>query len=291
MSAGKRLDSVLHALGLARSRNQAQQLIRAGAVLVNGVPELRVGKLVSDSSRIEVTQKSLPVSRAGLKLEHAFETFELHHSTEQIAVDIGAATGGFTQVLLGHGFPLVLSVDVGTGQLAAELRANPRVISLESTDARDLTREAITQLVLERNESNPELFLSLPEASVGVVTIDVSFISLRYLLPTLAKQFSAAQIIALFKPQFEVGKDALGKNGVVSAASHIATALKRFETELTSHGGIIIGVSPSPILGLHGNKEFLLWITMQTTDHDGELRQLPSDWMVRAIAGETLIRG
>ena len=290
LSTAKRLDSEIAERGLARSRNQAQQLIRAGFVLVDGLVEQRTGRLVSNLSTIDITNNFLPVSRAGLKLQHAIETFGVRPAPGQIAIDIGAATGGFTQILLEHGISLVVSVDVGTGQLAPELGEDARVISLESTDARTLTQELIRKLVTERTQSQLEVNRFAIETSPSLITIDVSFISLRHLLPTLTKHFQTAQVIALFKPQFEVGRHALGKNGVVRDSKQIEHALAGFQIELTDTGAALLGVTESPITGLHGNKEFLLWITLQTAEHHGELSQLPIDWIPRAIGGETLIR-
>lgn len=290
LSTAKRLDSEIANRGLARSRNQAQQLIRAGVVLVDGVVEQRTGRILPESCKIEITENFLPVSRAGLKLQHALEVFGYKPTLGQVAIDIGAATGGFTQILLENKVELVVSVDVGTGQLAPELREDPRVISQESMDARLLTDALVRELVRQRTAVTPTLRPRTIDSTASLITVDVSFISLKHLLPTLVKEFQTAQLIALFKPQFEVGRHALGKNGVVRDPKHIEGALDGFQAEINALGGSVLGITESPILGLYGNQEFLMWITMQNTDHHRELSQLPIDWKSRAISGQTMIR-
>lgn len=287
MSTGIRLDSQLAKLGLARSRNQAQQLIKAGAVLVDGEVETRVGRPISETNTVQVSSNHLPVSRAGLKLEKAMEAFNFVSLSGQIAIDLGAATGGFTQILLKRGAGLVVSVDVGSNQLAAELRNDPRVISLESTDARSITLESIMHEIKLRVQQGIEPMVLTQSFSPALITIDVSFISLSHLLPMIQAQFSTTPVIALFKPQFEVGRHGLGKNGVVRSEQLIRVALEDFISKVENLGGSLLGAVESPIVGQQGNREFLLWIKMQKPINRGELTDRPADWLEKLLSGQT----
>lgn len=243
---------------------------------VDGRVELRVGRLIADTSDIVVTEKSLPVSRAGIKLEKALDAFGIESLAGVVALDLGAATGGFTQILLRRGADLVVSVDVGTNQLARELRTDPRVISLEATDARTLTGRGVGQMIAERLGR---------VAEVSLITVDLSFISLGYLLPMLHREFLAAPAILLFKPQFEVGRGGLGKNGVVKNGDLVRSAIESFLAKLESLGGSLLGAIESPILGLHGNRELLLWITMQTQSNQAELTAKPAEELGKLLDG------
>lgn len=287
MSTGKRLDSQLAMLGLARSRNQAQQLIRSGVVKVDGVVEFKVGRFVGDANSIFVPENHLPVSRAAIKLQRAFEVFNFDSIGGKVALDIGAATGGFTQILLEERAALVIAVDVGSNQLAPELKSDPRVISLESTDARSLTGERISEEIERRLRAAPELRNRVQSLDVSLVTIDVSFISLGYLLPMLREHFATTPIVALFKPQFEVGRHGLGKNGVVTEPGLVRTAIEDFVAALNSCGGALLDATESPLLGQHGNREFLLWITMQKSKHHRELSEASSNWLEKLVDGES----
>lgn len=235
-----RLDQAMVARGLAPSRARAQALIAAGAVLVGGAPAAKASQAVATDAEIAVTEDPCPwVSRAALKLVHALETFDLSPEGAVVA-DIGASTGGFTEVCLSRGAARVYAVDVGRDQLHASLKGDARVIELSGRNARDLTAEQI------------------PEPLDWVVT-DVSFIALSKALPAaLALARPGATLVALVKPQFEVGKARIGKGGVVkdAAAQDDAVAgVRAFLSEIGWRPGEAID---SPILGGDGNREFLL---------------------------------
>lgn len=230
------------ARNLASSRERARALIRAGSVLVNGFPAGKAGAIVSAQSTIKLKEKDFPyVSRGGLKLEKALQTFPVDLA-DAVCLDIGASTGGFSDCLLRHGARKVYAVDVGYGQLAWKLRQDARVIVIERTNARHISVNEV------------------PER-VDIVTIDVSFISLRLIVPAvLPLMKTPADIIALIKPQFEVGKGQVGKGGVVKddrLHQQVIFSLREFfqSWSLQYKGDI-----PSPILGPKGNKEFLAFV-------------------------------
>ncbi len=238
--AKERLDKILVARGLAESREKAQALILAGEVYVNGERVDKAGTKVPLEAEIEVRGRGLPyVSRGGLKLEKAIKEFGLRVDG-LVCADLGASTGGFTDCLLQHGARRVYAIDVGRGQLHFRLREDPRVVVMEGVNARYLRPD------------------DLPE-KVDLVTIDVSFISLTKVLPA-AKEIlkPGGLIVALIKPQFEVGRGRVGKGGVVRDASlhqEVIEKIKDFAREL---GLEVLGVTESPILGPAGNKEFLI---------------------------------
>ena len=226
--------------GLAKSRQRARALIMAGKVLVNGQPVDKPGVFVSADATLELKGEDIPyVSRGGLKLEAALNNLGLN-VIDKVCMDVGASSGGFTDCLLQHGAERVYAVDVGYGQLAWKLRRDPRVVVIERTNVRHMTADA------------------LPDP-VDLVTIDVSFISLKIVVPAVERFMKPdASILALIKPQFEVGKGQVGKGGVVrEPALHrqviddltdfFATIKLRAET-----------VYPSPLLGPKGNREFFI---------------------------------
>jgi 23S rRNA (cytidine1920-2'-O)/16S rRNA (cytidine1409-2'-O)-methyltransferase len=235
----RRLDQALVERGLVASRERAQALVRAGLVRVGGEPAGRPDQLVGTDQLIELTGSSPFVSRGGEKLAAALDTFRIGVA-ERTALDVGASTGGFTDVLLQRGAARVIAVDVGYGQLAWALRQDPRVIVMERVNIRHLDRLPI---------------------SADLAVIDVSFISLRLVLPRVRDLLSApGDVVALVKPQFEVGKGAVGKGGVVrDAALHeqVLSELSGFATEI---GYEVAGQIASPILGAKGNREFLLYL-------------------------------
>ena len=191
-----RLDKLLLEKNLAPSRQKAQALIGAGQVLVNNKLVDKAGALVEDSCAIEVKESCPYVSRGGYKLEAGLQFFDIKPQ-ELICLDVGASTGGFTDCLLQHGAQKVYSVDVGYGQLAWELRQDPRIVVMERTNARYLTQEDFTELI-------------------DFAVIDAAFISLKLLIPPLLPLFKKSiSILALIKPQFEVGRGKVGKGGVV----------------------------------------------------------------------------
>ena len=240
--AKKRADIQLVERGLAESRERAQALIMAGSVFSGEERIDKPGRTLAIDSPLEVRQRDHPwASRGGVKLAHAIEHFAITLK-DRIALDIGASTGGFTDVLLTHGARRVYAVDVGRGQLDWRLRQDPRVIVLEQTNARHLSQAEV------------------PEP-VQVITCDVSFIGLETVLPaTMARAGGGpVDLIALIKPQFEVGKGNVGKGGVVRDPLLHAAVCDRIETWLARQPGWSVrGVVESPITGPSGNKEFLI---------------------------------
>jgi len=235
----RRLDLALVDRGLAASRERAQTLVRAGLVRVAGATTDKPDQLVGADQAIEVAGTPPYVSRGGEKLAAALDRFAID-PTGHNALDVGSSTGGFTDVLLQRGAARVVAVDVGYGQLAWSLRQDPRVIVLERVNIRHLDR------------------LPIP-ADLGV--IDVSFISLRLVLPRVRDLLSPpGEVVALVKPQFEVGKGAVGKGGVVrdpDQHQRVLSELKQFAGE---SGYSVAGEVESPILGAKGNREFLLYL-------------------------------
>ena len=242
MTGKKRLDTALVERVLAQSRQRAQALIMAGKVLVNQQPADKPGSLVSSEDEITVRGEDMPyVSRGGLKLERALEYFAIDVSG-RVCLDVGASTGGFTDCLLQNGAEKVFSVDVGYGQLAWKLRQNPRVVVIERTNIRHMSADRI------------------PEP-VDLVTIDVSFISLRIVVPAILKFMAdSAGIIALIKPQFEVGKGRVGKGGVVRDPELHREVNERLCDFFLQVGLVSQGIIPSPILGPKGNREFITYL-------------------------------
>lgn len=235
----QRLDLALVSRNLCRSRTEAQDRITHGKVLVNSIVETKPAKEVSDSDIIRVIEYMPFVGRGGVKLQHAIEYFHIDVGGK-IVLDVGSSTGGFTDCLLQNGAQKVFSVDVGTFQMADSLRHDPRVILMEQTDIREAT---------------------LPEKVVGVV-VDVSFISLSKIFPSLQKfVLPGAFIVALIKPQFEVGQANLGKGGIVTNEQSREDAITAVLTSARDNGISIRDVTPSPIVGGDGNKEFLLFGT------------------------------
>ena len=237
----RRLDLVLVERGLAPTRARAQGAIHAGHVRVGGRPAAKPADLVDEADEIELTAPEHPyVSRGALKLRHALDNFGLGPAG-RTCLDIGASTGGFTQILLERGAACVVAVDVGRGQLALEIAGDARVRAIEGMNVKDLTRA----IVPERIE---------------FIVADLSFIGLAKALPAaLALAEPGAHLVALIKPQFEVGPENVGKGGIVrDAALHEKTCdgLSRWlENEMNWR---VLGVVPSPIEGGDGNREFLL---------------------------------
>lgn len=236
-----RLDTRLVAEGLCPSRERAQALILAGVVSVNGQVVSKAGHRVPPDAVIEIHHDPLPyVSRGGLKLRHALAHFALD-VTGLSALDVGASTGGFTDCLLQAGASRVCAVDVGYGQLAWSLRSDPRVVVMERVNARHLT---------------PDMLPFRPDLAV----CDASFISQTLLLPRLVEAVGPGgkPVVTLVKPQFEVGKNEVGKGGVVRDPALHAAAVERCAEAARALGCTILGSVPSPLLGPAGNVEFLL---------------------------------
>jgi 23S rRNA (cytidine1920-2'-O)/16S rRNA (cytidine1409-2'-O)-methyltransferase len=236
-----RADVALVDRGLAESRTRAQALILAGLVFSGERRVAKAGDQVPGDAPLEVRGQDHPwVSRGGLKLDHALDAFDID-VTGAVAIDVGASTGGFTDVLLSRGASLVYAVDVGHGQLAWKLRNDDRVVVLEKTNARHLTADHV------------------PEAA-SMIVCDASFIGLQVVLPAaMALAAPGARLVALIKPQFEVGREQVGKKGVVSDPALHAEVCDRIRDWL---GGLpgwwVIGLTESPITGPEGNKEFLI---------------------------------
>jgi 23S rRNA (cytidine1920-2'-O)/16S rRNA (cytidine1409-2'-O)-methyltransferase len=236
----RRLDLLLVDRGLAPSRQRARALIMAGKILVNSLPAAKAGTLISEDDSIELKGGDIPyVSRGGLKLEGALKEIGLC-VTDCTCLDVGASTGGFTDCLLQNGAARVYAVDVGYGQLAWKLRQDPRVVAIERTNIRRMPFEMI------------------PEA-VDIATIDVSFISLKIVVPAV-RVFLKEEgfILALIKPQFEVGKDKVGKGGVVRDPKLHDRVIEDLSSFFTGTGLRCKNVIPSSILGPKGNREFFI---------------------------------
>jgi 23S rRNA (cytidine1920-2'-O)/16S rRNA (cytidine1409-2'-O)-methyltransferase len=235
-----RLDRLLLERGLAESREKAQAVIFAGQVLVNGLRQDKAGSLVQEDAAIRILGETLRyVSRGGLKLEAALKEFDLDVSGKT-ALDVGASTGGFTDCLLQHGCKKVYAVDVGYGQLAWKLRQDPRIVVIERTNIRQIEPSFI------------------PEKA-DLAVIDVSFISLEKVIPPAMQFLTAnAELIALIKPQFEVGKEQVGKGGIVRNEAARNAVVDRIVAFVREQGFDVMGVMPSPITGQDGNVEFLL---------------------------------
>lgn len=243
--AKNRLDVRMTELGYAESRQKAQAVIMSGLVFVDGKRVDKCGAAVADTAQIEVRGKTLPyVSRGGLKLEKAMQTWPISLDGAT-AMDCGASTGGFTDCMLQNGAKKVYAVDVGYGQLDWKLRSDPRVVCMERTNARYLTKEQI------------------PEP-LDFVSVDVSFISLGLILPALRPLLAeTAQMVCLVKPQFEAGKGKVGKKGVVRDPAVHLEVLEQFLTHAAASGLTVRGLTYSPIRGPEGNIEYLGWLSVQ----------------------------
>jgi 23S rRNA (cytidine1920-2'-O)/16S rRNA (cytidine1409-2'-O)-methyltransferase len=261
----RRLDAELVVRGLARSRGQARELLAAGTVLVDGVVTMKAASPTSGASQIVLSEPPEPwVGRAALKLVHALDTWGAVGSGpgQRAAsapadgqpvrrldprglrcLDVGASTGGFTQALLAHGAASVTALDVGHGQLAPSIAADPRVVDRSGTNIRLVGPEDLG-------------------GRFDLVVADLSFISLGLALqPMRAVTAADGDLIVLVKPQFEVGRHRLGRGGVVRSAALHAEVLRRVHDQATEAGLAVLAGTPSPIRGGEGNREFLLWLT------------------------------
>jgi 23S rRNA (cytidine1920-2'-O)/16S rRNA (cytidine1409-2'-O)-methyltransferase len=244
-----RLDVALVARGLVATRERARALVIAGQVLVNDVPVTKAGAAVADDDTIVLRQPDHPwVSRGGLKLDHALTVFGID-VTGARALDIGASTGGFTDVLLARGAARVVAIDVGSGQLDWKLRTDARVTPLEHVNARYLTPDV------------------LPDDArrFDIVTVDVSFISLRHILPVLPPLVApGGSVVVLVKPQFEAGREEVGAGGIVRDPAVQARVVDEVAAAALRIGLERAGVEPSPITGAEGNREFLMRLVRTT---------------------------
>jgi 23S rRNA (cytidine1920-2'-O)/16S rRNA (cytidine1409-2'-O)-methyltransferase len=236
-----RLDKLLFERGLAESREKAKALILAGTVLVNEQVVDKAGSLVKEDDRVSLKGRLKYVSRGGLKLEHALHEFAVDVK-DAVAMDVGASTGGFTDCLLQNGARKVYAVDVGYGQFDLKLRNDKRVVLLEKTNIRHLERDAVKE-------------------RIDIAVIDVSFISLLKVIPRVREFLNErAEIIALIKPQFEVGRKDVGKGGVVRAEAKRRAAVDTIKGESEKMGLTVDGITESPLKGPKGNVEYLIYL-------------------------------
>lgn len=234
---------MLVARGLFESRAKARAAIEAGGVTADGRPVSKASELLGDDAVLEAVAAHPWVGRGALKLVHALDLWPVAVAG-RIVLDVGASTGGFTEVCLARDAARVYAVDVGRGQLHPRVAADPRVVSLEATDARDLT---------------PALISDPP----GLIVTDVSFIALAKALPAaLALAQAGAHLVALVKPQFEVGREKVGKGGVVTDAAAQAEAVEAVKAFVSDSGWTVRATAASPITGGDGNREYLLWASL-----------------------------
>jgi 23S rRNA (cytidine1920-2'-O)/16S rRNA (cytidine1409-2'-O)-methyltransferase len=248
-----RLDELLVARGLAASRERARALILAGLVTVNGRAAQKAGHPVDPEAEIVLAAPDHPyVSRGGLKLAHALDVFAID-CTGRRALDIGASTGGFTDVLLRRGAASVVALDVGHNQIDWRIRNDPRVHVVERVNARHLSAADLP-----------------PEARVfDLVTVDVSFISLEHILPAVPARLRAgADLVLLVKPQFEAGRAEVGKGGIVTDAAVQARVVTRVADVARGLGFDVRGQTESPVTGTEGNREYLLHLGWPGASHD-----------------------
>jgi 23S rRNA (cytidine1920-2'-O)/16S rRNA (cytidine1409-2'-O)-methyltransferase len=236
-----RLDSLLVTRNLAETRNQAQALIMAGNVLVEGETERRPARLLNTDTSVGLAEAIPYVSRGGFKMAHAIDTFRID-VRDKVAIDVGASTGGFTDCLLQRGASTVYAIDVGYGQLHYRLRKDPRVVVMERQNARDI--------------------FDLPERA-DLAVMDVSFISLTKVIPSVLTHLKPdSKLVALLKPQFEGEREEVGKGGVIRDPMVHARIIGRFVKWVVNQSLILKGLTSSPILGDAGNREFLLLLSM-----------------------------
>ncbi len=248
----ERLDIILVDRGCFKSREKARSAIMAGVVYVNGEREDKPGAKFNTESKIEIKENINPyVSRGGLKLRKALEEFSIDLEGKTV-IDVGSSTGGFTDCMLKNGAARVYAIDVGYGQLAWELRNDPRVVCMERTNIRYVKQEQIGY-------------------RADFASIDVSFISLKKVLPAVKDLLKGdGQIVCLIKPQFEAGKDKVGKHGVVREASVHCEVTQDIADFALNNGFKVINVSYSPIKGPEGNIEYLLHLS-----RDAEVHSIP----------------
>jgi 23S rRNA (cytidine1920-2'-O)/16S rRNA (cytidine1409-2'-O)-methyltransferase len=238
-----RLDALLVARGLVTSRERARAMILAGQVRVNGAVVSKAGHAVDDDAAVTLVEPDHPyVGRGGVKLAHALDVFGVDVAG-RLALDVGASTGGFTDVLLRRGAARVAAVDVGHGQLDWTIRNDPRVVVLERVNARALTADQLP--------ADLRVF--------GIATMDLAFISLRQVLPSIVPLLGpAADLVALVKPQFEAGRDEVGKGGLVRDAAVHARVIAEVSAAADALGLTRLATTESPITGAEGNREFFL---------------------------------
>jgi 23S rRNA (cytidine1920-2'-O)/16S rRNA (cytidine1409-2'-O)-methyltransferase len=259
-----RLDKLLHEKNITDSREKAKALIMAGKILVNKEKIDKPGTLVIEESEIQILGEKLPyVSRGGLKLEKALKSFPLSVENKVI-LDIGASTGGFTDCALQNGAKKVYAVDVGYGQLDWKLRSNEKVVSMERTNARYLEKDSF-------------------QDQIDFVTTDVAFISLTKILPAIKRVLKpdGGESVVLIKPQFEAGREKVGKKGVVKDPRVHLEVINNILNFSKEEGFIIKGLTFSPIKGPEGNIEYLLWLGLSETEIQHQ--NIDADAVVREV--------
>ena len=262
-----RLDLALVERGLARSRNHAASLIDSDRILINGKAARKASQPVEDDAQIVALEAIDYVSRAGHKLAKALDKFAEIDLVGKTALDVGASTGGFTDVLLRRGVERVFAIDVGHDQMVQELVDNSRVISIEGFNARDLTLETLSQLSRVGEK----------DIRIDVVVGDLSFISLTLVLAQMLSVAPRAEFVLLVKPQFEVGKQSLSAHGLVNDHNLRAGAIKQVADEAAKLGMGIRGLERSELPGTHGNTEYVLWMSVRSKSY-------PSEWSERVEA-------
>ena len=256
-----RLDVALVERGLARSRNQASSLIESRRVFIDGREARKSSQPVTEAAELVVLEAIDYVSRAGHKLAAALEEFTDIEIVGKICLDVGASTGGFTDVLLRYGASKVISLDVGHSQLSESLLENRMVINIENFNARDMTQENLQKVIGSRLDQK------LNDNTISLVVADLSFISLTLVLAQMAQVAPKANFVLLIKPQFEVGKKSLDASGIVNDHRLRASAIRQVLEEAKAQGLNIQGLIKSPLPGTHGNVEFLVWLNSVETDH------------------------
>ena len=254
--AKERLDALLVKRNLVQSRERAKTTIMAGLVLVDGQKVDKAGTMVKPEAEIRVLGNTLPyVSRGGLKLEKAIREFGVSLQGK-VAADIGASTGGFTDCMLQNGAVKVFAIDVGYGQLAWSLRTDERVVNMERTNVRNVTPEQLGQ-------------------PVDLASIDVAFISLEKVLPAVREMLQPeGEIVALIKPQFEAGRAAVGRGGLVKDPKAHLQVLRDVTEQFKLNGFTVAGITASPIRGGDGNIEYLAWLRRDGEDRLPDLEAL-----------------
>lgn len=273
--AKKRLDVLVTERGLAASRERAKRLIMEGKVFVDGQREDKPGMTFAEDCDVTMKGEDMPyVSRGGYKLEKAMKTFPID-LTDDVCMDIGASTGGFTDCMLQNGAAKVYSVDVGYGQFAWSLRTDPRVVCMEKTNVRYLTEKEIAE-------------------PLDFASCDVSFISLSKVLPAAYNLLKkGGQMVCLIKPQFEAGKDKVGKKGVVREPSVHREVIAKVTEDVKTIGFTPLGLTFSPVKGPEGNIEYLIWLRkdrdgkspVPVPDKDGRISEDTPDELPAIAAG------
>ena len=267
MAGKQRLDILLVQKGLFPSREKAKSSIMAGLVKANGRVLDKAGTEVPEDTEFEIMGPSMPyVSRGGLKLAKAIQAFELEF-TGKVVVDIGASTGGFTDCALQHGAVKVYAIDVGYGQLEWKLRQDPRVVNLERTNFRYFDKSLLQEI---------------PD----IITVDVAFISLEKILPGIKELLRpGGVVVALIKPQFEAGRDKVGKKGVVRDPGIHLEVIRKIIDFASGLGFYIAGLTYSPVKGPEGNIEYLLYLVtnIPATQNQDEKKVNPEDIVNNAV--------